>query len=192
MCENLDKYIKKEDFDCIGQVARHCDLDKLCIATEEAKIFDVIELFCFDFVDDVLNNWNSEEDEYKLLICGGKYTDKQGHNHYLLGFKKLWVYYSYSRYLLINQLNDTANGNVEKRNDFSLPTPLKEITDFSNKYRKMGLEVYKNLLEYLKENSEKYPHFGNCKNCGECGSEENHTGGKTKKMTGFSFTTITK
>lgn len=196
-CQNLEKYISQSDFKCVGLVAQHCDLEKLCIATEEAKTFDVIPLFCFEFVNDVLTNWNLESEnenfqKYKDLICGGTYTDCNGKLQENMGFKKVWVYYSYARYNLINPFNDTANGMVGKKNEFSVPTPLDQLTDFSNKYRRMGKEAYQSVLEYLCSNKALFPKFDDC-NCKKaCGCSGSCTCGKTKKMTGFKFSTVRK
>ncbi|MDV4026818.1 hypothetical protein CMT52_21085 [Elizabethkingia anophelis] len=191
-CNNLEKYIMQSDFDCVGLVAKHCDLKKLCIGTEEAKIFDIIPLFCFEFVQDVLDNWNSDVEKYKNLICGGTYTDCNGKLQQNLGFNKVWVYYSYARYILVNQFNDTANGTVQKQNDFSIPTPLKEVNDISNKYRNMGKLAYESVLGYLCANKDLFPKFDTC-NCKlSCGCTGTCSCGRTKKITGFKFSTVSK
>lgn len=206
-CTNL-KYLDPSDFACVGIVARHCDLDKLCVATEEAKQFDVIALFCFEFVQDVLDNWNISATipdpanpellipnpnyaKYQKLICGGTYHSGE-RTHQNLGLKKVWTYYSYARYLLINQFNDTANGLVSKNNEWSNTVPVKEVTAFSNKYRDMGREAFNSVMGYLCANKTDFPLFdsSNCRfNCGCSGA---CSCGGTKKMTGFKFKTISK
>lgn len=180
--------ITKQDFSCIGNVAKHCDLEKLQIAIEEAKNFDLIPLFCFDFVNDVLGNWTNKE--YQPLINGGAFSSCGGKDDLNHGLKKVWVYYAYARYLLINRLNDTPNGMVGKTNDFSVPTPLEEITDFSNKYRAMGREAFKSVQKYLCHNKQQFPKFNaqDCKNC-DC---RDCKGGEAKKLTGVRYTIITK
>lgn len=216
-CNNLVEYISQEDFDCVGLVAKHCDLQKLCIATEEAKTFDIIPLFCFDFVQDVLENWNVSEtipnpdfvdvettpeisptiqnpefEKYQKIICGGNYIDEAGKMHQNLGFKKVWIYYSYARYVLINQINDTANGTVRKQNEWSVPTPLKEVTDISNKYRNMGKYAFESVMDFLCENKESYPKFDDCNCVRKCGCAGSCTCGRTHKITGFKFSTVKK
>ena len=195
-CNNLTNYLDVSDFQCVGIIAKHCDMTKLCIASEEAKNFDLIPLFCFDFVNDFLDNWNiSEENEdfekYRDLICGSVYF-ANGKSHQNIGLKRLWVYYTYSRYVLLNGYSDTANGLVSKQNDFSIPTPIRELNDFSNKYRSMASLSYKNILSYLCLKKELYPTFEDC-NCElMCGCSGICSCGKTKKLTGFKFRTIKK
>ncbi|RMZ60076.1 hypothetical protein D1632_10835 [Chryseobacterium nematophagum] len=195
--QNLEKYIDQSDFNCVGLVAQHCDLKKLCIATEEAKAFDVIPLFCFEFIHDILNHWDQESDEvdfqkYQDLICGTAYTNAHGKLRENMGFKKVWVYYSYARYLLINQFNDSANGTVKKQNEWSISTSHEEITDLSNKYRRMGKQAYESVLEYLCSHKELFPQFEDCHCKLSCGCSGKCSCGKTKKMTGFKFSTIRK
>lgn len=177
--------ITREDFKLIGDVARHCNLEKLSIAIEEAKTFDLTPLFCFGFINDVLNHW--DKPEYSTLVNGGAYTDKLGKEQYNLGIKRLWVYYAYARYILINGYNDTANGIVKKEQNFSLPTPLKELTDYSNKYRNMGKKAYAGILNYLNDNVNSFPLFRDCAGCNDA-----KEGNGTHKLTGFKFSTVRK
>lgn len=185
---NQHRYLSVSDFECVGNIAKHCDLPKLCVAIEEAKIFDLTPLFCFDFVNDVLENWQSEEEKYKNLINGGAFQSCNGKMDFNHGLKRVWVYYAYARYLLINRFNDTPNGLVSKNNDWSNPILSEDITDFSNKYRQMGKEAYKSVKNFLCRNKADFPKF-NAKDCADCGCD-NCQGGQTKKLTGFRFTTI--
>lgn len=189
----MDNIIKKDDFSCVGLVAKHCDLEKLCLAIEESKTFDLIPLFCFDFVNDVLSkDLNIEGNEnYKSLWDGGIY-EVENKSYSNLGFKKVWVYYAYARYLLINQYNDTANGTVSKENEWSKQVPIADIRSISNQYRDMGNEAFKSVQSYLCRNKEAFLKFDSC-NCRlDCGCSDVCSCGKTKKMTGFKFKTIRK
>lgn len=196
-CSNHTNYLTTPDFDCIGQVAQHCSLPKLCVAIEEAKTFDLIPLFCFDFVHDVLENWNLIETDpnyqkYQQIICGGTYTDCGGRLKQNLGLKRVWIYYSYARYLLVNQFNDTANGTVRKQNDFSSFTDMKDIRALSDKYRNMGKEAFESLHGFLCANKNSYPKFDDC-NCKlNCGCTGSCSCGKTKKLSGIKFSTVRK
>lgn len=214
------KYITAADFKCVALVAKHCNPEKLDIGIDEAKQFDIIPLFCFDFVNDVLENWNKAlkkidnpeydrtqpesisnslqivnpdfDQKYFDLVFGSTYTDKHSKTQQNLGFLRVWVYYSYARYKLINNYNDTANGTVGKNNEFSLPTPLGEITALSNKYRSMGKEAYHSLLGYLCLNKNLFPKFDDC-NCKKtCGCSGSCSCGKTKKLSGFKYSSVRK
>lgn len=196
MCEHLHKYIQPKDFQCVGDVAKHCDLSKLCLAVDEAKNFDLANLFCYDFLSDVLQNWfisidDEKYQQYYNLIIGGDYV-VDGKTYHNMGLKKVWIYYSYARYLLINQYNDTPNGTVVKQNDWSIPTPLKEVNDISNKYRNMGKQAYESVLGYLCANKESFPKFDGCGCKLQCGCEGTCNCGHTKKITGFKFSTVRK
>ena len=68
-CDNINNIINQSDFDCIGQVAKHCDLQKLCVAINEAQDFDLSELFC-DFWNEILeinNELKAYEESQKLF-----------------------------------------------------------------------------------------------------------------------------
>mgnify|MGYP000906288605 CR=1 FL=1 len=181
-------YIRQSDFDGIGNVAQHCDLSKLQVAINQALEFDIIPLFCYEFMDDVLKNWNNTESKYQFLIYGGTFTDRAGRLRSNIGLKRVWLYYSYAQYLLINQFSDTANGQVRKDSEWSIPVPLGEITAYSNKYRKMGREACSSVLDYLTANKIDFPLANHL----ACGCSGTCNCGKTKKMTGFKFSTVKK
>lgn len=194
-CHSIEKYINQSDFECVGHIAEHCSLPKLCIAIEEAKTFDLIPLFCFDFVHDTLENWNLDETnpnypKYQQIICGGTYADCGGRLQQNLGLKRVWIYYAYARYLLVNQFNDTANGTVRKQNDFSSFTDMKDIRALSDKYRNMGKEAFESLQGFLCANKTSYPKFDDCHCKLDCGCNETCSCGKTKKLYGFKIKTI--
>lgn len=198
ICNDKEILLNQSDFDCVGEVARHCDLSKLCIAINESEIFDIESLFC-DFWSDVVSIWKEineyqaayanyvkcledegecveplEPENYDLklnLICGGSFEGcgNKVRNH--LGVKRIWVYYAYSRYILINPMNDTPNGMVQKTNDFSIPTPLKEIERNADRYRTMGYDSFKKTLNFLCQNKDVFDYEGECGGCG-CGDDD--------------------
>lgn len=200
-CNNIDTLINQDDFNCVGEVARHCDLPKLCIAINEAQTFDLSELFC-DFWDEILDIWKEVEEyqncvevgeeecvipenyDLKLnLICGGDFQTCSGKTRKHLGVKRILVYYAYSRYLIINGYNDTPNGSVNKTNDFSIPKPLKEVKDFADKYRTMGFESFNKTINFICSNKEDLGYEGKCGGCG-CGDHSCKSGTKAK---GYGF-----
>jgi hypothetical protein len=189
ICNNQISIIEQSDFDCIGQVAKHCDLPKLCIAIQEAQTFDLLPLLCSDFYSDVLDNF--ETVGYKDLFCGSTFLGCGNKKQIHFGLKRVLVYYSYSRYILINAYNDTANGLVQKQNDWSVPTPLKEIQNISDRYRNMAKDCFEMTLKYLCKNKATFTKFesASCKcDCGSCEDCQQ----KTKKHYGIRTFVIKK
>ena len=158
----------RADFTGIGDIANHCDLNKLNIAINEASDFDMDGLLC-GFWQDVLDNWESPE--YLDLINGGEYESCNGRMRKFPGLKKVWAYYAYARYVVLNEFNDTPNGNVSKTNNFSIPKTDKAIQSFSDKYRDLAKITYEKVMGYLCKNTETFENFNSydCKGCG-CGS----------------------
>lgn len=191
----INKYIRIEDFNVIGDVARHHDKGKFSVSVSEAE-FDIIDLFGqygYDIIaslkDDASNEFTLSGDSTldQLLLNGGTYTIgnmKLRHK----GLKSLVMYFIYSRYILINSYNDTANGLVSKTNEFSIPTPLKEIKDISEHYRNLAKDVSKGVIEFLCYNKDKF-NFNN-KACSSCKFPTSTTGDTTR--TGSSFKIVRK
>jgi len=201
MCQNEDNIIEKADFACIGDVATHCIVDKLCIAIGFAQEFDLSELFC-DFWQDILTII-AEVDEYdeayaeylvelaecdldpecttppvepvepenyllkKNLVCGGTFETCNGKTRSHQGVKRIAVFYSYARYILINSTSDTAAGKKTLNNEFSIPVPRKELKEESDMYRTMGYESYKKTKAFLCASRETFTEFDSC-GCGTC------------------------
>jgi len=190
-------------YNCIGIIAKHCDLSKLCVAENEASNFDLAELFC-DFwmeieaivleVESYIANpelpMPTNYTEKTFLLNGGVYLDCSEKQRPFEGVYKIMAYYSYARYIVLNGFNDTATGMVTKTNDFSIPKTLKELESFADKYRTMGLISFERTVRYICQNSEifDYSHCPKDK-CG-CGSEK--CGGTKAKGYGFRSRNINK
>jgi hypothetical protein len=224
VCNNEENIVSKPDFACIGDVATHCIVDKLCIAISEAQDFDLAGLFC-NYWQDILTIVRevdeydaayalylielaeceedpectdppiapTEPEDYELkknLVCGGTYTGCGDKTKTHKGIKRITVYYAYSRYLLINGFSDTAAGMVRKTNEFSIPTPLKEIENFADKYRTMGYESFKQTHSFLCRNKDVFTWFDDCDCVCDCGGK---CDSKTSaKGYGFKSTNISK
>lgn len=162
------------DFELVGMVAKHCNVSKLNIAINEAITFDAKPLLCRMFYD-VQENWQQEEGIWHDLIKGSTYTGCNDLEVKHPGFEKVLTYYAYARYLIVNKTDDTASGMVQKTNQFSMPTPLKEVYSISNRYRNMGKQLWSEVEAFICKHKEDYPNanFANCKGCGcngSCGS----------------------
>lgn len=170
----------QKDFKCIGQVAMHCNLEKLNIAISEAIKFDGRALLCGLF-NDVSANWRSKEKVWADLINGGDYIGCNNVTAHHAGLKEVLVYYAYARYLVINNTDDTASGTARKTNQFSIPTPMKEIYSLSNRYRNMAAQLWKDTEAFICLNRDDYKgaNLSNCSSCGcngGCGERSNTRG----------------
>jgi hypothetical protein len=140
--------LNKTDFTLLGQVALHCDSQKLQIAIQEAIQFDLKELSC-DFFTELEINWGSTDEDWISLVNGGTYTNCRGNAISFQGLKIALIYFSYSRYIIINSYDDTPNGQVTKTNQFTLPKPLKEMEAYATKYKNLGLTAFNGSTAYL-------------------------------------------
>jgi hypothetical protein len=192
----LNKFITIQDFNTIGDIAKHHDKGKLNIAVSEAE-FDLVDLFgqyAYILID-ALKDENTTEFTVSndpvndnLLLNGGTYQVGEMKLRHR-GLKSLVMYFIYSRYILINSYNDTANGLVGKTNEFSIPTPLKEIKDISEHYRNLAKEVSKGVIEFLCYHKDKFD-FDH-KNCSAC-KVPTSTGKTDTTRAGSSFKIIRK
>ena len=194
--------LQQQQYNCIGIVAKHCDLSKLCVAENEATIFDLGELFCSfwqDIEEIVLeveayieNPDLPQPENYELkfqLLNGGFYTDCKEKQRPFQGVYNLMAYYSYARYIMLNGFSDTPNGLVQKTNEFSIPQDDKALQRFADKYRNMGLITFGKIKSFLCANKEVFG-FDDCENTCGCGGTDC---GKTKtKGYGFRSKNISK
>lgn len=198
--------LAQSDFNNIGVVAKHCDLTKLEVAENEAHKFDMAQLYC-DFWYDIIEIWN-ELNAYEIalaeceldlecetppitpidyalkiaLIYGGEYMNCANKTRTQDGIKTVLAYYAYARYILLNGYNDTATGVVAKTNEFSIPTPLKELQALSDMKRNMGKATFESTLGFLCANKSTFIGF-NAKDCG-CKCSCNEIGCGSPKTTG--------
>lgn len=194
-----------QQYNCIGILAMHCDLSKLCVAENEASNFDLAELFCDFWVEieqintEIIAYDNSEEpkppipDNYtekKALLDGGNYTDCGGKLRPFEGIYKIMAYYSYARYVMLNGFNDTSTGLVQKTNEFSIPIDQKALNNFADKYRNMGLISFERTQRYICQNTNIFDYTHCTKDKCGCGSDK--CGGTKAKGYGFRSSNVNK
>lgn len=171
--------LTQSDFSVVGQVAKHCNLEKLNIAINEAIIFDLKPLLCELFFE-VDANWSDTEGEWFDLINPKEFEGCNGKTKSHQGLKNVLIRYSYARYTILNSVDDTPNGGVTKSNDWSIPKPYKELSQISDRYRSMGYELWKEVEAYICLNKDVYIDSGfDCKPCGcngKCGSKTSFKG----------------
>lgn len=167
--------LNKDDFTIIGQVAKHCNLEKLQIAINEAVLFDLKPLLC-DLFYDVDDNWTETEGEWADIILPKEYTGCNDKTKSHQGLKEVLIRYAYARYVILNPFDDTPNGGVAKNNEWSIPKPYNELKQVSDRYRTMAYEQWLEVEAYICFNRETYTdaNLCNCKPCGcngKCGSK---------------------
>lgn len=197
--------LQSSQYNCLGIIAKHCDISKLCIAENEASSFDLAELFCDFWVEieaiaEEVQAYDDAEEpkppipenytEKKALLEGGNYADCSEKLRPFEGIYKTLAYYSYSRYIVLNGFSDTPNGLVQKTNEFSIPKSLKELEMFADKYRNMGKISFERTQRYICQNTEifAYAHCPKDK-CG-CGSDK--CGGTKAKGYGLRSRNVSK
>lgn len=168
----MNNLIDRYDFDDIGLIAKHCNNEKLRISIREAQEFDLKRLLC-GFYSDVCSNWKSDNILWQKLILGGAYNNCKNQSISFGGLKLALIYFSYSRYIVLNNFDDTPNGGVTKSDSFSIPKPLKELHQFSNKYSSMAKQVFDETMLFLctEQDSILFDNydFCNCSNNCDCG-----------------------
>lgn len=198
-------YIKNTDFACVGMVTASCDYKKLCIAIDDALIFDVEPLLCTSFVLDILSKWQeinnlpvgSDIPEplklWNSLINGSEYANCNGKLQRQLGLKRLWVYFAYAGYVILNPFDDTPNGLKYKTNEFSMPVPIKDLNGLATSYKNKGIEAFKSIKDFLCLNKEFFTNFDACDCHLNCGCVGSCSCGSTKRVgTGFRMRNIKK
>lgn len=182
--------LNRTDFAIIGQVAKHCNLEKLQIAINEAILFDLKPLLCDLFID-VEANWDEEEGEWADIILPKEYEGCNGKTKTHQGLKEVLVRYAYARYVILNNFDDTPNGGVTKNNEWSIPKPYSDLKQVSDRYRTMAYDQWKEVEAYICLNKDVYTDADLC-NCKACGCN-GCCGSKTKaKGYGIKGTNISR
>lgn len=179
----------QSDFTEVGNVAKHCNLEKLQIAINEAILFDLKPLLC-DLFYDVEENWEEESGEWFDLISPKEFEGCNDRKKSHQGLKNVLIRYSYARYVIINNFDDTPNGGVSKSNQWSIPKQYNDLKQVSDRYRSMGYDMWKEVEAYICLNRDTYDaDYFDCKSCG-CNGK---CGGKTKvKGYGIKGTNISR
>lgn len=125
----------------IVDVARHCDEQKLKIAQDNARRYDMTSLVC-----DLDIDLDSIEPDTDQLFIGGNVNGVP-----FGGLNLIFSYFSYARYIENSIYTDTGSGFVRKDHSNSFPVQMNELKDISSEHRKFAKEEIKRLNAYLCE-----------------------------------------
>lgn len=201
--------LSKSDFDCVGQVAKHCDWDQLCIYIREQQnlsllpkvgqcIFDKLLKYCQGWYLRSDKGTLQEESHNTLnhLFNGGRYRSCDGSEKVHYGLKRVLVHWTYGAYLYRHGFVDTAFGVVQKLNENSLPASLRDLEKINVEQRSNAEYYWKLTKDYLCSikdcevladcNICDCIHDCKCNSCKSC-----KTGG-TQQRRGVNFKTISR
>lgn len=174
----MEVVLKREDFIDLGLVATNCNGQKLNISINEALDFDLCYTFekCHIEVKQLikkvlLHNEESEQEaptEYEVKLVNGNIFTENGKTFENLGLKRGLIYYAYSRYLLINEFNDSAVGQKTQNFQFSVPKTYQELKSMSDKYRNMAKAAMLSTYEWIALNRSEFPQLANCLDLDNC------------------------
>lgn len=209
-CELEPLLVDRLDFDCIGQVAKHCDWDQLCVYIREQQNLSLLPklgqclynmIACWKIYRDCVDSGDLGCDDcgytpeqlttIENIFCGGMYTACDGTMKRHFGVKRMLIHYAYGAYIYGHGYQDTPVGVVQKANQDSLPAPLNELRNIDKKNRNSAEYYWEMTKDYLCTLKDVSP-FGECIcDCG-CSCSCKHCQGKTKQNRGVNFKNISK
>ena len=149
--ENL--LISKNDFDCIGQVARHCDWNQLCIYIREQQNLSLLPIIGHCLFSEIYNNEHADEDDKDEIVSniwnGGSYTSCAGDIRYHFGLKRSLIHWSYGAYIYKHPFIDTPFGVVQKINNDSIPVEPKELRNLHLDHRNNANSYFSMSKDYI-------------------------------------------
>lgn len=185
MCDKDSLIIGFDDFNCIADVATHCDIDKLCHHITEAQEVHLSKKIGWELMEDIIANLSA--DNYKDLLCGSSF-EYCGKKEKHFGLKRVLVYYSYALYKYSGNYIDTAYGTVYKSVEDSVPVDDNILTKIRNEYFNLANEYWKNVEKYLCLNKDIFTSFDDCNcscNCGKCNDKTELGQSRLRKIKTF-------
>lgn len=146
-CSLEDLLIDKADFDCIGQVAKHCSWDQLCVYIREQQNLYLLPKIGYCLFSKLMQN--ETDPIVQKLLCGGEYVGCNGIVKYQFGLKRVLVHASYASYIYRHGFIDTPFGVVQKLNQDSLPTPIAELKGIKNEHYTNAELYFEGVKDYI-------------------------------------------
>lgn len=154
--------ICQDDFDCVGQVAKHCDWEQLCIFIREQQnlsllpkigqcLFDKIVKYCQGWFQagEMGSCQESERDILKHLFLGGRYKACDGTTKVHFGLKRVLTHWSYGAYMYRHGIMDTPFGAVQKVHQDSIPVDLKYLEKINTEQRNNAEYYWQLTKDYI-------------------------------------------
>ncbi len=127
-------------------VAIGCNDNDFNAYIEEAQEFDLLPLLGEELYNALLSNVNTPS--WDILINGGVYSfEKKEYRH--SGIKKVLSYFTYARYILKSNIQDSSFGFVQKKTPHSEPLSLEERRNFYYKYREDANTLMDRVKSYI-------------------------------------------
>lgn len=189
--------ISKEDFACIGQVAKHCDWEQLCIYIREQQNLSLLPKIGQCLYDKLLKyceGWHVDGKDVLMSVWnGGRYKGCDGNDKVHFGLKRVLVHWAYGAYVLRHGLVDTPFGMVKKLNQDSIPVEDKLLEALNREHRNNASYYYAMTNDFICSMKDCAP-LDECYQCGcscQCGYCKDG-GGATLQRRGATFKNISK
>lgn len=146
MCNLEENLITKADFECIGQVAKHCNWEQLCVFIREQTNLWLIPKVGYCLISKITSNQDNEL--IQKIWCGSEY-ECSGKLKIHFGLKRVLIHASYAAYIFRHGYIDTSVGVVQKINQDSVAAPINELKSIMNEHYK-NADIYLDMVkEYL-------------------------------------------
>lgn len=131
----------------------HVDEDKIETYIRESESIDIKSALGDALYLDV----KEHPEKYELLLDGGTYEDKRGEKKMLMGIKTALAYYTYARIVKNGDGNVTRYGFVQKEDEYSSLTDIKEKVMAYDDAFSIADRYLKECVMFLEDKKNDYP-----------------------------------
>lgn len=131
----------------------HVDEDKIETYIRESESIDIKSALGDALYLDV----KEHPEKYELLLDGGTYEDKRGEKKILMGIKTALAYYTYARIVKNGDGNVTRYGFVQKEEEYSSLTDIKEKVMAYDDAFSIADRYLKECVMFLEDKKNDYP-----------------------------------
>lgn len=127
--------------------------------SKEVEEFELSKLLGYAFYQAVV----SAPEDYKDLLDGCQFTDKDNNTVSHKGVRYLLAYLNFAVYVQESFVSDTFTGMVQKVRPDSEPVSQGTIKNLQTRNREIGFAAFELTKQYIELNSEKYPMWSKLK-----------------------------